>query len=97
MKKVKLTRDCTCPRCGFKTMARKCRQCGQLFYDDNELVHRANKLVELVDDEGRIVMIDGASNIARKFGKNPSSVSLAKTNGHRFCGYTVRDYKEEEE
>ena len=68
-----------------------------MFYDDNELVHRANKLVELVDGEGRVVMVEGTSNIARKFGKNPSSVSLAKTNGHKFCGYIVRDYKEEEE
>lgn len=66
-----------------------------MFYDDQEFEHRANKLVELVNEEGRIVMIDGASNIARKFGKNPSSVTSAKVRGHKFCGYIVRDYEGE--
>lgn len=34
---MRLTRDCTCPRCGFKTMASRCRKCGQRIMDDERI------------------------------------------------------------
>lgn len=53
----KLTRDCTCPTCGHKTMATECRNCGQLLLDDKGRGRppKTDRIYKVIDDDGKVV------------------------------------------
>lgn len=53
---MSLTRDCRCPMCGFKTMATRCRKCGQLLVDDVPITSEDGILLDVHDRDGMLVM-----------------------------------------
>lgn len=71
-KPMKLAKGCRCPVCGFKTMATKCRQCGQLLEDDEIRPYRTS--YDLVDKDGKVLFTGNISEMSRHLSTNKHNV-----------------------